>query len=295
MILVVGSYGAGITVRVPRVPEAGETIGDSAVNIGHGGKSSNQAVAIARQGGAVEILTAVGTDAFGDSAKKLWRSEGVSHDGVKTVDGSSMVGMIMVEPTGENRIAIAPGALLELSPQDIDAHSAAFQAADIVVVCLEVPVPTVARAIVLAKETGATVILNPAPAANLSQDLIARADYFIPNETEYEFYVRQGYERPAAQTLIVTQGEEGVLVKNSDGEQRIAPFPQTSVVDTTGAGDTFVGTFAAALDAGLGLIPAVQRAIVSSSLSVTVAEAVPSIPDKTTVDLNLSQYLETNS
>lgn len=295
MILVVGSYGAGITVRVPRVPEAGETIGDSAVNIGHGGKSSNQAVAIARQGGAVEILTAVGTDAFGDAAKKLWRSEGVSHDGVKTVDGSSMVGMIMVEPNGENRIAIAPGALLELTPQDLDDHGAAFQAADIVVVCLEVPVPTVARAIVLAKASGATVIFNPAPAANLSQDVIARADYFIPNETEYEFYVRQGYERPAGQTLIVTQGEDGVLVKNSDGEQRIAPLPQTSVVDTTGAGDTFVGTFAAALDAGLGLIPAVQRAIVSSSLSVTVAEAVPSIPDKTTVDLNLSQYLETNS
>lgn len=294
MILVVGSYGTGITVRVPRVPEAGETIGDSVVSIGHGGKSSNQAVTIARQGGQASIITAIGDDAFGESAKQLWEHEGVLHEGVKTVDGASMTGIIMVEPSGENRIAIASGALQELNPDHLDAHRDAFTAADVVVVCLEVPVATVEKAILLAKESGALVVLNPAPATTLRHEVIAKADYFIPNQSEYDFYVREGYSAPADQTLIVTQGSEGVLVRSGGEEHRVPSLRQDTVVDTTGAGDTFVGTFAAALDAGEDLISAIQRAVVASSLSVTVAEVIPSIPDRDTVDLALSEYLKNN-
>lgn len=294
MILVVGSYGAGITVRVPRVPEAGETIGGSTLSIGHGGKSSNQAVAAARQGARVSLLTALGDDAFARSARALWDEEGVEHNGVKSSNGSTMAGVILVEPSGENRIAIAPGVLDELTPGDLDAQRAKFAAADIVVVCLEVPGPTAERAITLAQECGATVILNPAPAAPLNHEVIAMADYFVPNQSEHEFYVRAGYRAPDSQTVVRTRGADGVEVTSGTSTQVFPPLPQQSVVDTTGAGDTFVGTFAAALDTGKELGQAVQRAIVASSLAVTVAEVIPSIPGRTTVDDALATYLHTN-
>lgn len=295
MILVVGSYGAGITVRVPRVPAAGETISGSAVNFGHGGKSSNQAVAIARQGGHVSILTALGNDSFADSARKMWDEEGIEHGGVKLTGGATMAGIILVEPSGENRIAIAPGTLDEFTPKDLDAHRDAFAAADLVVVCLEVPGPTAERAIVLAKESGATVVLNPAPAALLNHDVIAMADYFVPNQSEHEFYVRDGYQSPTTQTVILTQGGGGASITKADDTELVPALTQESVVDTTGAGDTFVGTFAAALEAGEALRKAVQRAVVASSLSVTIAEVIPSIPRRDTVDDALSVYLQNNN
>lgn len=240
----------------------------------------------------MEILTAIGRDPFGESAKALWATEGVGYERVKTVDSATMSGIILVEPNGENRIAIAPGALSELTPNDIDANVAAFSAAEIVVVCLEIPTETAERAITVAKEQGAVVMLNPAPAAALDQHVMAQADYFIPNQTEYDFYLAQGYAPPAGQTLVVTQGEDGVMIQCDQLAQQVAPFPQEKVVDTTGAGDTFVGTFAAAIASGLALVPAVQRAIVASSLSVTKAEVIPSIPDADTVDQKLSEYLK---
>lgn len=292
MILVVGSYGAGITLRVPRIPAAGETIGGSTLAIGYGGKSSNQAVTIARQGGEVHLLTAVGDDTFADAARAMWTQEGVGHSWVKTSPGSTMSGVIVVEPSGENRIAIAPGVLDELAPVDLDAHRDLFAAADIVVVCLEIPVSTAERAITLAREAGATVVLNPAPAAPLDHGVIAMADYFVPNQTEHEFYTREGYCAPSTQTVIVTQGCDGASITTADGTEILAPLPQPAVVDTTGAGDTFVGTFAAALDAGEELRMAVQRALVASSLSVTVAEVIPSIPGRDAVDGALAAYLK---
>ncbi len=292
MILVVGSYGAGITVRVPRLPEAGETIGDSVVNIGHGGKSSNQAVAITRQGGEASIITAIGSDAFGESARHLWHDEGVNHDRVKTVEGASMTGIILVEPNGENRIAIAPGALAQLTPVDLEQHRDAFVEADFLVVCLEVPAAVIERAISLAKETDTKIVLNPAPATALPHEVIAQADYFIPNESEYAFYVADGYVPLNSQTLVVTQGGQGVVIRRGDREDRIKPLSQKAVVDTTGAGDTFVGTFTAALDAGEDLAQATRRAVVASSLAVTVAEVIPSIPTKNAVQLALSEYLD---
>lgn len=294
MILVVGSYGAGITVQVPRVPEAGETISHSTVSIGHGGKSSNQAVAAARQGADVTILSAIGDDSFGNSATSLWQEEGIRHDGVKVTSGTSMAGVIMVEQNGENRIAIAPGALDEFLPEDLEAHRDTFVAADVVVVCLEIPVATAERAIELAAEHGATVVLNPAPATALSHEAIAAAAYFVPNESEHDFYLREGYRPPEGQTLIVTQGSEGVLIRRGAEEQHVAPLPQQQVIDTTGAGDTFVGTFAAALDAGQDLTRAVQRAVVASSLAVTAAEVIPAIPDRAGVDAALTEYLKNN-
>lgn len=290
MILVVGSYGAGITVQLPRVPEAGETISGSTLAIGHGGKSSNQAVAISRQGGRAALITALGEDSFAQDARAMWDEEGVDHSGVKVVPGASMAGVIMVEPSGENRIVIAPGALDELTPEDLDERRAAFEAADLVVVGLEIPVATAERAITLAHDSGATVVLNPAPAASLRHDVLALADYLLPNETEHAFYAEDGYVAPEQQTVILTRGGQGARITRAGQTQDVAAHRQERVVDTTGAGDTFVGTFAAALDAGDEVEDAVRRAVVASSLSVTVAEVIPSIPGRAEVDAALATY-----
>ena len=142
----------------------------------------------------------------------------------------------------------------------------------------------------MAKEREVTVILNPAPAVPLDPGTIAMADYFIPNDTEFTFYQNAGYERAPGQTLIVTRGDKGVRVVTEDGERDFAPFVQNNVIDTTGAGDTFVGTFAAAIEEGIGRSESVERAIVSSSISVTRHEVVPSIPHREAVNGAYSVY-----
>lgn len=291
MILFVGSYGAGMTVRLPRLPEAGETLGGCSMAIGHGGKSSNQAIAAARQGADVELITAVGDDSFGSAGQQLWDDEGIRHDAVKVAPTTTMSGIIMVEPNGQNRIAIAPGALDDLLPEDLDARRDSFAAADWVVVGLEIPAKTAERAIALAKECRANVILNPAPAVTVDLDRLQQVDVLVVNDVEHRFYARSGHRRPTQQTLIETLGEDGARLVTDAGDSTIPPLPQADVVDTTGAGDTFVGTLAAALDAGQELDAAARRAIVASSLSVTTQEVVPSIPDRDTVDAWLTTYL----
>ena len=294
MILVIGSYGTGITMRVPRIPEGGETVSGAQLSIGFGGKSSNQAVAARRQGAEqVELITAIGDDAFGRDAKKLWADEGVGAGGVVTVGGvSTMAGGIFVEPSGENRIVIAPGALDHLTKAHLDSQADLFDRASVVVLCLEIPGEVVAHAIAMAKDRGVTIVLNPAPAAPLDPAAIAAADFFVPNESEFEYYAANGYERAPGQTLIVTQGASGVTVTGDSGVTRFSPLPQEMVVDTTGAGDTFVGTFAAAISAGREVADAVERAIVASSLSVTGNEVIPAIPDRETVDAELTAAKE---
>lgn len=295
MIAFVGSYGVGITFRVPRVPDAGETLSGASLAMGHGGKSSNQAIAAARQGASTSLLTAIGGDGFGSAARELWEQEGIDYSTSFTLDDSeTMAGIILVEPDGSNRIAIASGALDLLTPGLMEEKRGLFEAADIVVITLEIPVETAERAIELAHEAGSTIILNPAPAAELSSVAISRADYFIPNESEYAFYSSLGYQRPAGQTLIVTLGKAGARVETDEGSVEFDPIdPFAPVVDTTGAGDTFVGSFAAALSQGLPLSDVMQRAIAASALSVTKPEVVPSIPDASAVDALISKVVET--
>ncbi len=291
MILVVGSYGTGITLQVPRVPERGETLAGATLSIGYGGKSSNQAVAARRQGVEVELITTVGDDSFGHDAFELWKREGIGSSNVAiSKERATMAGAILVEPSGDNRIAIASGALDEMTPVWIEEKADIFDQASLVVLCLECPDDVVTQTVQMAAERKIPVILNPAPAKKLTKETIALATYFIPNETEYEFYKREGYSRTTGQTLIVTRGEEGVLVADETGEREYRPYVQEKVVDTTGAGDTFVGTFAAGIARGLDLDEAVKRAIVSSAISVTRNEVIPAIPRLAEVDEALRIY-----
>lgn len=183
-IAVVGSYGAGLTMRVPRAPVAGETLTGGVFASGHGGKGSNQAVGAARLGAEVAFLTAIGRDQFGAAARRLWADEGVDAAQVRDTDAATMVGFIIVDDQGENRIAIAPGALDELTPADVEAFAGRIAEADLVVVSLEIPLPVATAALRIAREHGTRTLLNPAPAAQLPAEAWDWIDVLTPNSSE---------------------------------------------------------------------------------------------------------------
>lgn len=291
-IAVVGSYGVGLTMRVERAPEAGETLTGGVFSSGHGGKGSNQAVAAARLGAEVSLLTAVGRDAFGDEAQALWRAEGVWCDRVVAVNASTMVGVILVDDTGENRIAIAPGALDELYPADVDDFSDEIAAADLLVTGFEIPVEVARRALLIARHHGVRTLLNPAPAPAepLDADLWPLVDVITPNRTEAMRLTGEpglssaedcaaAIRRRYAGVTVITLGGEGCLVDEPGKDYlRVPPVRPRRVVDTTGAGDAFTGALAVALARGDELRDAVQFAAAAGAHAVGVAEVIPSLP-----------------
>lgn len=209
-IAVVGSYGVGLTMRVNRLPAVGETLSEGVFSTGHGGKGSNQAVAAARLGAEVSLLTAVGADQFGMVACEFWQEEGVQAT-VLSTGAATMVGVILVEPSGENRIVIAPGALADLTPADVDAFEGEIAAADILVTGFEIPVAAARRALQLARRHGVRTLLNPAPAVPLDAELWELVDVLTPNQSEAAVLVGQGDPR--------LRGDDGGA-RGDDGEAR---------------------------------------------------------------------------
>lgn len=291
-IAVVGSYGVGLTMSVPRTPQAGETLTGGVFSSGHGGKGSNQAVAAARLGAEVSLLTAVGPDVFGDQARELWRTEGVAADKVVTAAASTMVGIIVVEPSGENRIVIAPGALDQLGTTDVGAFESEIAAADVLVTGFEIPVGTARRALQLARRHGVRTLLNPAPAPDepLDAELWGLVDVMTPNRTEAARLTgEQGLDSPwdcaaairrrYAGVTIITLGGAGCLVDEPGAQPRLVPaVAARRVVDTTGAGDAFAGALSVALARGDDLDVAVRYASAAGAHAVGIAEVIPSLP-----------------
>ncbi|WP_428965633.1 ribokinase [Micromonospora fluostatini] len=290
-IAVVGSYGAGLTMRVPRVPVAGETLSGGQFASGHGGKGSNQAVAAARLGAEVSFLTAVGADQFGAAARDLWAAEGVDATGVRTTEAATMVGVILVESDGENRIVIAPGALDTLTPADVEGFADRIAEADLTVVCLEIPLPVALAALRVAHERGVPTLLNPAPAVPLPDEAWQWIDVLTPNASEARVLAGLDPDDPTtgddlidllrtryAGTVVLTQGAEGALVDAAGRRSRVAPVPVPRVVDTTGAGDAFTGALAVALARGDDLTEAVRYAAAAGAHAVGVAEVIPALP-----------------
>ena len=292
-IAVVGSYGVGMTMRLPRVPVAGETLSGGEFASGHGGKGSNQAVAAARLGAEVALLTAVGDDAMGQAARELWAAEGVDATGVITVDGApTMVGMILVEPDGENRIVIANGALDRLLPEHVAGFAPRLAEADVAVVCLEIPVATAASALEAAHATGTRTLLNPAPATPLPAQVWAHVDVVTPNRTEAAVLLGLDPDTDVptqelavalrtlgAATVVVTLGGQGALVHDDRGARLVPPAaPRGAVVDSTGAGDAFTGALAVALARGADVDAAVAFAARAGAHAVTIAEVIPALP-----------------
>jgi ribokinase len=263
-----------LVTYVNRMPVRGETVEAPSFEMGHGGKGANQAVAAARLGASVVMVTAVGDDMFADNTIKNLARLGVDTTYVRRVAGrSSGVAPIMVEPSGENSILIVKGANADLSPADVEAAADALKTCDLILLQLEIPLDTVYAAIRFGKAHGVKTLLNPAPATpELDVEKIRDVSFFVPNETELAILTGMRVESDedivaAARTLlakgvgtvIVTLGSRGALLATPSRIHRVEPVRVTPV-DTTGAGDAFVGSFARYYAGGLGLDAALDKA-----------------------------------
>ena len=290
-IAVVGSYGVGMTMRVGRVPGPGETIMGGAYAAGPGGKGSNQAIAMARLGAEVSLLTAVGPDGMAHTARALWQCEGVDAAQVVTATAPTMVGFILVDDSGENRIVIAPGALDELSPTHVEEFRSTIAEADMLVVSMEIPLDAVGAALKVAHEEHTRVLLNPAPAALLPDSFWKMIDYLTPNESEAAILLGLPADhglgcddlvaRLRARTdaiIVLTRGAHGAVVNDRHRVTVVPAIPAQCVVDTTGAGDSFTAALAVALVDGLSLEAAVQQAVAAGAHAVTIAGVIDALP-----------------
>ncbi|PWH16678.1 MAG: ribokinase [Anaerolineae bacterium] len=287
-LVVVGSINMDLVVRAPRLPRLGETILGSDFRTFPGGKGANQAVAAARLGGKVRMVGRVGGDGFGDALLDTLRQNQVEITYVyRDPQASTGVALITVEESGDNAIVVAPGANGRLSPQDIHQAEAAFQAAQAVVLQLECPLPTVEEAIKVARRYAVPVALNPAPAQALPDELLRQVDVLIPNQSELQILsgeveieeAIQALQKRGVKTLIVTLGEQGCLVVQGAERHTLAAH-RVKAVDTTAAGDAFVGAFAVAWAEGKSLLEAARWGNAAGALAVTRAGAQPSLPTR---------------
>ena len=290
-VVVIGSLNMDLVTRASRLPRAGETLIGQTFSTVPGGKGANQAVASARLGADVAMIGCVGSDAYGTQLRDALQVEGIDCQAVSTVDGSSGVALIVVDDSSQNAIVIVAGSNGELSPAALQAFDAVLQAAEVIVCQLEVPMATVGHALKRGRELGKTVILNPAPAsAPLPAEWYASIDYLIPNESEATALTGvtvdslDSAKRAATQLIqagagkvIITLGAQGALFCDGQLFEHLVA-PKVKAVDTTAAGDTFVGGFAAALANGSSEAEAIRFGQVAAALSVTRAGAQPSIP-----------------
>jgi ribokinase len=290
-IVVVGSCNTDMIIKVERVPRAGETVLGGEFLMAAGGKGANQATGAARAGGNVAFVARVGNDIFGAQAIAGFINDRIDVRHVyRDRKAASGVGLILVDKSGENRIAVASGANGRLSPADVRKASKLFAGASFLVMQLEVPLETVQAAALLATKAGVRVILNPAPAGQLPDKLLRHVSILTPNETEAKMLTgirvksRTAAARAASmlrargvQTVIITLGARGAMVASGRGTQ-IVPGFKVKAVDTTGAGDIFNGALAAALAEELPLIQSVRFANAAAAISVTRMGAQISAP-----------------
>ncbi len=289
MILVVGSLNMDLVVSVPRFPAPGETLlgGDYARH--PGGKGANQAVAAARAGAHVALIGRIGEDGFGHALLAALRADGVDIDGVRpTPERPTGVAFITVDAAAQNTIVVASGANAAVAPGDLDPR--AFESATVVLLQLEVPLPTVLESARLGRVAGARVVLNLAPAQTLDPEQLANVDVLVVNETEAGALtgldadaVARDPERALAELIVwvpaavVTLGADGAAWRDGDEVGRVVGHT-VAAVDTTAAGDAFVGALAARLADGAGLRDAVAFANAAGALATTRAGAQPSLP-----------------
>jgi len=292
-ILVVGSLNVDLVVRAPRFPQPGETISGEDLQVIPGGKGANQAVAAARLGASVSMLGRVGKDNFGDFLLDNLKSNNVDSQLVQRDDASTGTAIIVVDANGQNSIVLSAGANGKVSATDVEHASPLHH--KLLLLQLEIPTLTVLRAAQLAKENSVIVILNPAPAKELPDELIALTDFIIPNETELslltgmdvndlsstEKAARVLLER-GAKHVIVTLGSKGALLVDKETSTQVDTF-KVNVIDTTAAGDAFIGGFASVLDSS-SLLDAVRYGCACGALATTKFGAQPSLPTKEEVE-----------
>jgi len=285
-ILVIGSSNTDMTIKASRIPVPGETILGGDFKIGPGGKGANQAVAAARLGGDVTFVCKVGRDLFGENAVRGYQKEGIDTTHILYSEKPSGVALIMVDDSGENIISVAPGANGQITVDDIRGIRQVISDADYLILQLEIPVDAVVEAAKIAHDAGVYVILNPAPAAKLPEEIFRYLSMITPNQTEAALMTGVESDIKASMTalsalgvqnIIMTLGSKGSAIWNGT-DYEIVPAQKVNAVDATAAGDTFCGALCVALSEGLDNKQAAEFATKASALTVQKIGAQESIP-----------------
>ncbi|ARU64224.1 ribokinase [Histophilus somni] len=303
-LTVLGSINADHVISVPHFAKPGETLSGKQYHIAYGGKGANQAVAAARladfsQGAKVNFIGCIGDDDIGQAMKKAFAQDGINVATITEIPNEMTgIAMIQVADSGENSIVISAGANAYLTPEIVDKFATEIERADYLLMQLETPLNAILEAAKLAKKYGATVVLNPAPASQLPDELLSLLDMITPNETETEILtgVKVTDEQSAAKaasvlhqkgvaTVLITLGSKGVYVSRKSstqelGQNKVIAGFRVNAVDTTAAGDTFNGAFLTALLENKSLDEAIRFAHAAAAISVTRQGAQPSIPTR---------------
>jgi ribokinase len=296
-IAVIGSANIDLTTFTDKFPKPGETLFAPKFDLGFGGKGANQAVAARLCGAEVFMVARVGSDLFGPATIENFRKQGIDATHVKQVEGlSSGVAPIFVEANGQNRILVVKGANDALKPADVDAAVDVLKSADCIVLQFEIPVETVYYAVSFAKKHAIRCIVNPAPAQPVDMAALKDLDYFVPNETETEIITGSPVKNVddakrcaeklvngGVKRVIITLGANGSLLASREGFEHVAPFAVKSI-DSTGAGDAFIGSFAVFLGEGVPEKEAVRRANLYAGLSTTGVGTQKSFYDRARFD-----------
>jgi ribokinase len=303
-VLVVGSANTDLTVRAPRLPRPHETVSDGELMISFGGKGANQALAARFAGGGTELICKIGSDDFGDRMHEHLLQSGLPGEGLlRDPAQASGVALIAVDLEGNNQILVAPGSNRNLSAEDVALLDHLFAEAEVLLVQLEIPLPTVEASLRAAREHGLTTILNPAPCYPLPQSLLSLVDILTPNEREAEglsglradtleqaAQAAAALRRQGANTVIVTLGRQGALLSEPQSESHIPAF-EIQAVDSVAAGDAFNGALAAGLVQGRSLPESVRSANAAGALCAMQRGAQEALPMQAEIDrfLNTQQ------
>ena len=301
-VAILGIFVADLAFRAGRLPKIGETIVGSGFKMGPGGKGSNQSVAAARVGAMVTIISKLGRDAFGDIALKTWKDEGVLARTTQSDEATGGAFIFVNHDSGENAIIVYPGAAGTISVADVEAAADAIRGAKVFVTQLEQPIPAAQRGLEIARAAGVTAIFNPAPAVPIPDSIYPFCDYIVPNETEAAALtglsvatladakrVGDALLAKGAKTALITLGERGALFHNRERSVEIPAFSAGPVVETTGAGDAFVGGFAAAIARGTAPLEAARFGCAVAGISVTRPGTAPSMPRLAEVEALLAK------
>lgn len=297
-IAILGIYVADTAYMASRLPAIGETLSGSGFSLGPGGKGSNQAVAAGRAGAPVDFISKIGNDPFGEMALKIYDSAGVRPQLEVMEDMPSGAAFIFVnDETGDNAIIVYPGAAGTISVADVEARRDVIAAARVFVTQLEQPAEAALRGLQIAREAGVTTVFNPAPANPFDAAIYPLCDFIAPNESECAALV--GFEiandddaRRAGQILVergvgtalITLGGQGVYIHSAEVSQCVPACTNAPVIDTSGAGDAFIGGFTAALAEGQDVVAAVRFGCATAGIAVTRRGTAPAMPERAEIE-----------
>ena len=302
-IVILGIFVADTAYRAKRVPLIGETILGESFDLSPGGKGSNQAVAAAKAGADTHMITRLGRDTFADMALDIWQKAGVTPAITQHDDGYTGAACIFIESeTGNNAIIVTPGVAGKIDNSDIDHNADLIANADIFITQLEQPLAAAMYGLGMARKNGVCTLLNPAPAAELPEGMLALCDYVTPNETEAEgltgvkvtsvdsaIDAAKALRAAGAGAAIITLGENGALYHDAETTIHMPAMSSGKVIETTGAGDAFNGSFAAAIAEGITPVEAVRFGCAAAGISVTSSGAANSMPSRAEIDARLAQ------